>query len=254
MSFGWPNVSHTLGKLIASIETSLLDWEKGRELDRVDMEIHEDREASKVVSFLGRSRFALRFFDQRIENSLGDSYDVQEFSKTSNRLPLLRDLPVDPLSLCKLSSAISKLAHQFDKSLIQSGVLTRISLRLFVSHDGRLLRECPLHDLVRLAEATALSMEVAAARALTGQFTRKVLHIINEMPSDESGVIWMDLGPDDLSGLIWSLGELGARYCGTDSDRLTAHRRLSIAVKPYFPIHSLESFSVSKTIRLVSLA
>lgn len=224
-----------------------------KELDRVDTELQENREQSKVASFLGRSRFTLRFFDQRIENALDDPDDAQKLVKKSSRLPLLRDIPVDPLSLCKLSSAVSKLAHQFDKSLIQSGVLTRIALRLFVSHDGRLLRECPLPDLVRLAEAAALSMEVAATRTLRGQFTRKVLHILNEMPSDESGFIWLDLGPDDLSGLLWSLGHLGVTFSGTDPDRSTAHRRSHIVVKPYFPLHSLESFSVSKTIRMVSL-
>lgn len=226
--------------------------ENVRESYLIDAEIHDNREPSKFVAFLGRSRFALRFFDQRIENSLDDSQDAQELAKKSSRMPLLRDVPVDPLSLCKLSSAICKLAHQFDKSLIQSGVLTRISLRLFASHDGRLLRECPLPDLVRLAEAAALSMEGAAARSLTGHFTRKVLHIINEMPSDESGFIWLDLGPDDLSGLLWSLGQLGATFHGADQDRLTAHRRLHLAVKPRLLLQTLDSFSISKTIRMVS--
>lgn len=206
-----------------------------------------------MSTFLGRSRFALRFLDQRIENAWDGLQDAPELTKKTNRLPLLRDIPVDPLSLCKLSLSVCKLAHQFDKTFIQSGVLTRIPLRLFASHDGRLLRECPLSDLARLAEAAALSLEVPATRELIGHFTRKVLHMINRMPSDESGFIWLDLGPDDLSGLLWSLGKLGATYCKTDPDRLTAHRRLHLTVKPHFPLQSLESFSISKTIRMVSL-
>ncbi len=253
MSFGWPGVAYALGKLLATIETSLLDWENMREISFNDTKMLDPRESPKVTTFLRTSKLGLRFFDQRIENAIDDSHDTPGLAKQSNRLPLLRDVPVDPLTLCKLSSAVCKLAHQFDKSIIQSGVLTRILLRLFVSHDGRLLRECPLPDLVRLTEAAALSMEVPAARALTSHFARKVLQFINEMPSDESGYIWLDTGLDDLSGLIWSLGHLGATFCEADSDRPTAHRRLRLAVKPYFVLHSMESLSASKTIRMVSL-
>ncbi|GAX13938.1 hypothetical protein FisN_5Lh158 [Fistulifera solaris] len=252
VSFGWPGVPDALGKLLATIETSLLDWESMRETSFDNTEMHDHPESPKVTAFLRTSKFALRFFDQRLEHAIDDSNDIPGLAKQSNRLPLLRHVPVDPLSLCKLASAVCKLAHQFDKTIIQSGVLTRILLRLFLSHDGRLLHECPLPDLVRLTETAALSMEVPAARTLTSHFARKVLQFVNEMPSDESGFIWLDMELDDLSELIWSLGQLGATFCEVDPDRPTAHRRLRLAVKPSFEVHSMESLSVSKTIQLLN--
>jgi hypothetical protein len=251
-SFTWPHVADSLGKIFATIELCLIQWERGRlSFPKNQTQLSEPVESTRFASFFGQSRFHIPFLDQHVGDPLDDMDETHtSILEMKSRLPLLRDLPLDPLTLCKAASCFTKLMA--DNLLQTSDTLARVAMRLLTSRGGRLLRECPLSDLVRLLEALALS-DAAGTRELIGYFTRQVIHLINDSPQDESGSIPLKLRPTDLSTFIWSLGKLGVTYSTSGGDKSLAHRRLHLVAKPRLMDRSkFDTLSIPSAIRLVS--
>ena len=237
---------HSLGTILTTIEFSLRHWESCK--NEILSSGHS--ESVRFASFLGRSRFHLPFLDQRIGDPLDDADEAPVAHSTRSSLPLLRELPVDPLTLCKASSCFAKLKSDHP-SFKTKETLTRVSLRLFSSRNGRLLKECPLPDLVRLIEAAALS-KVPAYRELIGLFSRRALHVLNELPRDEAGALQLNLSSQEICTLVFSLGELGVSYMPFHGgDDTVAHRRLHLIARPRLPNPS--SLAQPSAIKLVSI-
>jgi hypothetical protein len=217
--------SLSLGKILATIETSLLQWESCKlSLKKDGADSVNVREATRFASFLGRSRLHVPFLDQRLDDLMEETSEPQVQEKS--RLPLLRDLPIDPLTLCKLACWFERLADR-RPGVKTSHTLTRIALRLLTSREGRLLVECPTHDLVRLCEAAART-DLSVGRELISLFTRRVVRLLNSGHYRSEYHDVTSLGPGDTVTLLWSLGELGVKYHPKDREKASAHRRLNL--------------------------
>lgn len=163
-----------------------------------------------------------------------------------SRLPLLRDLPLDPLTLCKVACSVERLTEYHDGERL-SGTLTRIALRLLTSRSGRLMRECPIQDLVRLCEA-AVRTDLQPVREMISLFCRRVVHHLNRLGQEDLSI----LGVGDCVTLVWALGELGVKYAPVEKDSLSPHRRLRLVTKlPFINKEQLVILSNPRVIKLV---
>lgn len=206
---------------------------------------------SSFSSFFGRARHLVSILDQQHEESAEEADDLTMPSIAKpTRLPLLKDLPLDPSTLCKLACSFVRLRTRYSFT-DGGGRLGKTALRLLTSRNGRLLRECPMHDLVRLCDAVATSEMTIAGRERISNFIRRFVHYLNDFSSDES----FPLSSQDISSLLWSLGELGVRYHPNDSkeDAATAYRKLQLVTEiPSIPTEHLERFSDDLLSRTVS--
>ena len=234
-----------LGRIISTIESQLVEWEKGVRAPQDDALLPHHKQSPRFVSFFGRSRFHFPFLDLHVDDPFDDE---SGHPSKRTRLPLLRDLPVDPLSLCKLASSFIKLTSAQAKFKTSDTIL-RICLRLLTSRNGRLIKECPFSDLSRLMEALSVS-DSYGCRELIGLFVRRVLHLMNEFPVDESCSVQLDLSPKQMCTFLASLGDLGVRYSPYQENRELAHRRLHLATKPSLP--NPNSMPIESSIQLVS--
>lgn len=172
-------------------------------------------------------------------------------TKTS-RLPLLKELPLDPSTLCKLTCSFVIL-RKHHASIDAGDRLCKTALRLLTSRSGRLLRECPMHDLVRLCDAVATSGMSIAGRERISNFVRRFVHYLNDLPSSDSDASF-PLSSQHIVSLVWSLGELGVRYNPDKEQSATAYRRLQLVAEiPCLSKSQLQQFSdemLSKMVRL----
>jgi hypothetical protein len=239
-----PSLASALGRILSMIKSSLLDWESGALALKAD-ESRVSRNPFSFASFFGRARFLAQLLDQRSDEPQAEEGDEFSFSfLTKKSLPLLKDLPIDPSTLCKITSSFSLLSFPGGE------VFARVALRLMTSRSGRLLRECPMADLVKLCETVA-SHGVPLGRERVSLFVRKLIHLFNtEWASGQS----YSLFSKDAAILIWSFGELGVK-CVSDSgpeDASSAHRRLHLVGR--LPLDDVESRSLTTAscIKLVS--
>jgi hypothetical protein len=237
-----PSLASALGKILSMVKSSLLDWESGALAVKVE-ESRVSRNPFSFASFFGRARFLAQLLDQRSDEPQaeeGDEFSLSFLTKKS--LPLLKDLPIDPSTLCKVTASFSSL------SFPGGDVFARVALRLMTSRSGRLLRECPMADLVRLCEAVA-SHGIPLGRERVSLFVRKLVHLFNtEWASGQS----YSLQSNYAAVLIWSLGELGVK-CASDPGpevASTAHRRLHLVGR--LPLDEIQTRSLT-TLNCVKL-
>jgi hypothetical protein len=236
-----------LGRILAALETNILQWESGKQFSP-----HRNQNPSlfrehKILSpFLGRTRVQVALFDQWFDQEETEENKIGSFAEKT-RLPLLRNIPVDPLTLCKAASCFERLSSIHD-GLRARETLTRVALRLLTSRNGQLMRAFPLNDLVRLCEAAARTT-LMSAREMISHFVRRFVCYLNDLSSDHLEA----LGPGDVVILVWSLGMLGVRYLPGKDDVLSAHRRLHlVSALPFLNEDQLITLSNSRIVMLVS--
>jgi hypothetical protein len=239
-----PDLARSLGTMLSMIKSALLDWESGALQPRSD-ESYGSRNPFSFSSFFGRARFLAQLLDQRTDQPPAEEGD--EFSPsilTKRTLPLLKDFPLDPSTLCKITSSFGKLRVGGGEAF------ARVALRLMTSRSGRLLQECPMNDIVRLCETVASGI-VPLGRERVSLFVRKLVLLFNtEWATRDT----YTLTSEDAAVLIWSLGELGVK-CVADSEfegASSAHRRLQLVGRLPVDIIATRVLSTANALRLVS--
>lgn len=220
-----PRLLTALAGCLSAIEASLLDWEDGKlSSQRHDVDVGSSRDGNRFAYFFGKARVQVAMLNQRLDDAIEDGDDILlTFVKRKTSLPLLKDLPLDPSTLCKTACSFANLRRR--KSFLSGGdTLERVALRLMTAKAGRLLSDCPISDLVRLCSAIATSDSTAADRERVGLFVRRLICYFNKEAQIES---W-NLKPLEIATLHWSLGELGVKFYPGDSDLTSAHRRLHL--------------------------
>lgn len=135
----------------------------------------------------------------------------------------------------------------------------RVAVRLLSSKNGQLMGQCPLVDVIGLAHACAISEVNGRERGQTVRlFAGRVVQFMNEAlaPDPEThGKAAARLAratPWEVATLLWSVGELGARFFTSDENRQLAHRKLRVVSdKPLLTNDELESLSAVSMANLV---
>jgi hypothetical protein len=180
-------------------------------------------------TFFGRSRLNLKVLNQAVGYNEEDEDEIVLAPLLEkSHLPLLRDLTVDPSTLCKAACGFARLSSKHQVSAGWS--LTRVALRLLSSKNARLMKECALPDLIRLCEAAALSDGCGQnSELIIGFFVRKVIQVLNDSLSSENRLLSIySATPPEIASLFWSLGKLGVRHSLGEEDRKTAYRRMRL--------------------------
>lgn len=247
-----------LGSILASAEHSLHQWERGK-MSTTQSEVQD---ASVFSSFFGKSRLK----DHLLEHSLNDGDDDDDDENAlapileKSRKPLLKDLPVDPATLCRAACGYQRLSRKYP-SMKGAWALTRVAIRLLVSKNARLMKECSIHDVIRLCEATVLAEADGHGTDLViGLFARKVLQVLNAALDNDSDAIDSSIDVSQASHgeictLIWSLGVFGVKHHFHDDAKRSAYKRMHFVCKSALlspsAIDTLDTPSLS---RLVSSA
>ncbi len=203
-----------LGKILAAAEHSLHRWE------RVDFakdvsSVESHSESPLFSTFFGRSRMNLPILEQAI-NDDDDDDDLSLAPLGRSQRPKLRDLMIDPSTLCKAACGFQRLSNEHP--YIKGGwTLTRVAVRLLSSKNASLMKECSIHDIVRLCEAAVLSDVDGHGRELIiGLFARQVVKVLNEVLDEDTkhgtSIDIETVSSTEMSTLIWTLGEMGAKY------------------------------------------
>jgi hypothetical protein len=259
-----PDVASALGGVLATVEESLHRWERGlyqgpsHDDDDYDYQLNDD--ASRFSTFFGKSRLNPKLLDQRI----GDRDDDDDDSTLApllarSHLPMLRDLTVDPSTLCKAACGFARLSAKHPY-ITGSWALTRVAVRLLSSKDARLMKECSIHDIVRLCEAAVLSEVAGHGRELViGLFARKVVCVLNDAldtsdPSKAASSIDVaSASSTEIATLLWTLGELGVKHSLPDDSRHLAHKRMRLVTeKRLLTRDQLKTLDTHSIVRLVS--
>lgn len=238
-------LSLAVGKCLSAIEASLLDWESGTEAPRLE----DASGGHSFSSFFGRARYLVPLLDQSMDDPTEDGDDLSLLlaARKKTALPMLKDLPLDPSTMCKLTCSFAKL-HSHNVGLNNGETLARVALRLMTSRGSRLLRECPLHDLVRLCGAIATT-DLSLGRERINLFVRRVVQLLNTMDFERN-----PLRPSERARLIWSLGRLGVKYAAEKENSATAHRRLQLtAVAPLVSGAELRNLTEKSLSQMVSV-
>jgi hypothetical protein len=248
-----PSEISALGRLVATIDMSLHRWERGQCGNNSPSQgSHSD--ASIFSSFFGRPRINLPV----LEFVLGGEEEEEEDSllatlpQKTNR-PKLQDLSIDPATLCKASCNFQRLSkyHPY----INSGwSMTRVTVRLLASKNGRLMKECSIHDLIRLCEATVLSEVDGHGRELIiGLFARQLVSLLNKAVEDTSGensgsaIVLADITSSEAATLVWTLGELGVKVSPSAEGNQNANRKLRIiSLEPVISKINVESLDSAR--------
>lgn len=225
-------MAESLGSILAVIESSLLAWENGPRVKSALVDAKRAEDSLHFSTFFGKSRFPLGLLNQIIH----EQEDEDDWAKASRKtaLPLLRDLPVDPSSLCKLSSAFSRLSQE-QRNVVGGWTFVRVAVRLLSSKNGQLMDQCPLIDVIGLCHACAISEVNGRERGqVVRLFAGRVVQFMNEAldpDRDKHGKAAARLAratPWEIAALLWSVGELGARHFTSDENRQSAHRKLRL--------------------------
>ena len=258
-TFKDPIVGVALGRILSTVEQSLHRWERGdRQINSLDNE-SLTHDASVFSSFFGKSRINLSLLEQMVnDQDYEDDAVLAQLFEKSHR-PLLRDLSVDPSTLCKAACAFQRLSAK-EPHLKGGWMLTRIAVRLLSSKDARLMRECSIQDIIRISEAAVLSDVDGYGRELiTGFFARKVIQVLNEaLECEGSGKPELSIelssaSPSEVAILLWSLGELGAKHVLNDEARRSAYKKmLLVAATPFLTNEQIKSLDFSSITKLVS--
>jgi hypothetical protein len=234
-----PDIALSLGHVQSTLEGSLLRWEgghcAGREKEQAD-------ESTRFASFLGRARFSLPFLDQRIGQYEDEEEDSMTYFSEKKTLPLLRDLSMDPATICKLAAGFCS-HRQKHPDTHGTWTFVRVAVRLLTSKNGHLMRESTMSDIVRLCHACARNEVPGYEREfIIRLYTRRVLQLLNEELDPSKKESYGDAGdtlkllPSEVSLLVRALGELGVRHQNLDESRNNAnsYRKLRLATKHSF--------------------
>jgi hypothetical protein len=203
-----------LGRILATTEMSLHRWEHPGECTADAPSAGSHSDASVFSSFFGRPRINLPLLESAVDDDDDDDDVLGPFVEQSLR-PKLRDLSVDPSTLCKAACNFQRLSSKHHH--IKGGwVLTRVAIRLLSSKNARLMKECSIHDLVRLCEAAVLSdMDGHGRELIIGLFARQVVSVLNGALDEETrndySINVEAASSSELVTLIWALGELGVK-------------------------------------------
>jgi len=245
----------SFGRIQETIEASLLRWESGQKNVTASQQHKEGGLFSRFPStFFGKARSnRLSLLDLKISD------DDDEDDDATKSKPTLKDLTVDPATLSKLCFGLAQVSRNHQQ-IVGSEQILRVASRLFSSKNGRLLSECSHKDVIRMCCACVDTMKLAG-KELRGsdrefvlrQFPRRVVQLINTPLSDGRSYL-DDLSPEDVSAMLFALGELGIKSSrrSTESPE-TEHRRLRIV--PSCPVLSeemLESLSLTSVANLVT--
>jgi hypothetical protein len=217
----------------------LVLWKKGDSSSKIigDDVSQEKDSPLRFVSLFGKTRHHSSFFEQHRDEQTDyiDDYSGLVLGKKT-QLPLLKDLPIDPSTLCKMASSLGKLSAA--QSYISAGeTVIRILLRLLSSKNGQLLRACPKQDLILVLDAVAMT-DLRVGRERIGLFIRRVVQLFND-PSEFAEMV---VSPRDKAKLIWAFGQLGVKY------------RLQLTSDiPLVDVDQLPALSVDCLSKLVSL-
>ena len=252
-----PAVSATLGRMISAMEASVLRWESGQ-CEKISKDsVAQVDESIRFASFLGRPRLSLRILDQRLYTPIDDDDESHPTdSEKSHHLPLLRDLHMDPATMCKLAYGLSCTQRLFPE-IDGAWTFTRIAVRLMSSKNGQLLKVSSPGDDLRLAYACAANEFAGYGREfITRLYARRFVQRLNDqLACREKGYVSdrLALSPEDMSTLVWSLGELGARHWKTEQGTNgTAYNKLRLVTDlPFLSESQLESLSPHSTARLL---
>jgi hypothetical protein len=262
-----PAVAEALGRVLATIESSIIRWERGSNNVRPESEENEDSGKESIrFSFLLRPRLSRQLLDQIIEeyNDLEEEDEkvLSSIDEKRSRLPRLRDLAIDPATLCKAAGGFAKLAASHPV-ISGSSTLTRVILKLLTSKNGRLIQEFSLADLIRACEAAAINDALGRGEdPVVGHFARRFLQLLNQAnhssKSDEKThethlLKLSSASPEEAVTLIWSLGELGATHLASDKDWQSAHRKLRLVMdNPLLTEEQLQHLSFPSVLKVVS--
>ena len=245
----------SLGRVLSTVEQSLHRWERATSAPGGP----SSASYSLFSSFFGRPLRNLPSID--IYGEKDDDYDdALAHLLEKPRRPRLRDLSIDPSTLCKAACGFQQLTK--DHSLMKGGwTLTRVAMRLLTSRDARLMKECSINDIVKICEAAALTDYGGHGRELLlGFFARKLLQVLNQsIQEGENSNIRFDMSdasPQETATLLWSLGELGARHSlpSGDQERSLAYKKMRlVSENAFLSKQDLLSLDKSALIRLVSL-
>ncbi len=240
----------------------MLRWEKGH-CSSIDAESSKKvNESILFATFFGKSRMATPLSDQRIGEVRDEEDESFEGGKSGattrrSRLPLLRDLSIDPCTLCKVANGFAKLSTS--RPFVKGGeTLSRIAVRVLVSENGLLMKESSFHDIVRLLEAVAAGEGFdLQSQFIARLFARRIVRMLNEdlHPRRESKVpsaFLSSLSPTEKSVMLDSLGRLGVRFT-SDKDSRSAYKRLRLVINsPILSPAQLSGISTSCLTKLVS--
>eukprot|EP00566_Odontella_aurita_P001936 CAMPEP_0113546088 /NCGR_PEP_ID=MMETSP0015_2-20120614/11616_1 /TAXON_ID=2838 /ORGANISM="Odontella" /LENGTH=1827 /DNA_ID=CAMNT_0000446513 /DNA_START=106 /DNA_END=5586 /DNA_ORIENTATION=- /assembly_acc=CAM_ASM_000160 len=248
------------GKLTSTIKASLLRWENGQ-CSNGSREVDETaRDSVDETPIFGRPRLSLPFLDLLVshdDDDVEETSSIRHYMQQQGSLPSLRDLTVDPSTLCKVAYGLSTLPAKQSLGLPQSfsGMsCLRIATRLFASKHGRLLRECNIRDLVRLCcacantiGATRDNFSSADQEFVFRHFPRRVVQLLNENES-----LLGQLSASNLADLVWALGELGVQESRNAKNGETEYKKLRLAAKlPALSESQLEVVPPSCTLNLL---
>lgn len=252
-----PSVSAALGRLVAIMEASVLRWESCQCERSSEESVAQVDESIRFASFFGRPRLALRLLEQRLDTAIDDDDESQSVeSEKTRKLPLLRDLSMDPATMCKLAYGLSRTKESFPE-INGAWTFTRIAVRLMSAKNGQLLKVSSAGDDVRLAYACATNQFGGHSRDFIARlYTRRLLQRLNEQLGwSEKGSVsdQLALSPEDTATLVWSLGELGTRHWASDHGvNGTAYKKLRLVTSLPFlsesQIGSLSPHSLARSL------
>ena len=253
------SIAVALGRVLATVEHSLHRWERGKCQNSAARDHNLSQDSSVFSSFLGKSRINLALLEQPIgDNEDEDEIALAHLLEKSHR-PMLRDLSVDPATLCKAASAFQRLSVTHPH--LQGGwILTQVAIRLLSSKNARLMKECSIHDVIFLTEAAALSDVDGHGRELIiGLFARKVVQVLNQALRDQSSgrrelsLVVSDAAASEIATLLWSLGELGARHQVEDDASFSSYRRMRVvSERPFLSNEQIQGLKFPFLSKLVS--
>jgi len=203
-----------LGKILAAAEHSLHRWERV-DFSKDISSFESSAESPLFSSFFGRPRMNLAILEQAVNDDENED-DIALAPLGRSQRPKLRDLMLDPSTLCKAACGFQRLSKEHP--YIRGGwTFTRVAVRLLSSKNARLMKECSIHDIVRLCEASVLSDVDGHGRELIiGLFARQVVTVLNEVLEDDSrhdtAIDIETASSTEISTLIWTLGEMGVKY------------------------------------------
>ena len=253
--FSDPATSAALGRLVSIMEASVLRWENGQcEKSNKETTIQVD-ESIRFASFLGKPRLALRLLEQRLDTAIDEDDESQVSESGKGRhLPLLRDLSMDPSTMCKLAYGLSR-AQVLLPEMDGAWTFTRVAVRLMSSKHGQLLRVSSPGDNVRLAYACVTNQCNDHGRDFISRlFARRFVQRLNELLNgNEKGSVsrQLALSSAETATLVWSMGNLGVRHWITEQGANgTAYKKLrlvtSLSLLSESELESSSSHSIAR--------
>jgi hypothetical protein len=252
------SAADALGSILATVEQSLHRWERG-ECNRAMPSPNQNNDASVFSSFFGKSRLNQQLLEHMLIDGEDEDDSVLAPLLEESRKPLLKDLSLDPSTLCKAACSLQRLSRAYP-NMKGGWTITRVAVRLLSSKNAQLMKECSIHDISRLCEATVLSEADGHGRELiTGLFARKVIQVLNDSldstAEKQDGCIEVSAASSrELCLLLWSLGELGAKHYRNDDARHLAYKKMRLVSEaPLLSKDQIESLDFSSSLKLVSI-